>query len=193
MPLSTWSALPETNIAPENRPSLIFQPSIFRCYVSFKEGICFWYLFMYRLDLFISSVRWSRPFEYLSIFPMLFYSYICSSSSFKEKYPLDFHKRTLCQCSRKAQGLMQTMSYLDLLDGEKKTFIGDPQRYYSWWVFLLKKSPASRSSAPKGKDHLNQCFMCELAVSSREGIRPKCAEQMNFCCRHFCIRILVCL
>ncbi len=34
--------LPKTNIAPENRPSqkvsLVFQPSIFRCYVSFREG-----------------------------------------------------------------------------------------------------------------------------------------------------------
>ena len=37
--------LHETNIfAPENRPGpkrkLVFQPSIFRCYVSFREGIC---------------------------------------------------------------------------------------------------------------------------------------------------------
>ena len=34
------STLPETNIAPENRPSqrnFIFQPSIFSCYVSFRE------------------------------------------------------------------------------------------------------------------------------------------------------------
>ena len=34
--------LPETNIAPENRHSqketIVFQPSIFRCYVSFREG-----------------------------------------------------------------------------------------------------------------------------------------------------------
>ena len=34
--------LPKTNIAPENRASqketLVFQPSIFRCYVSFREG-----------------------------------------------------------------------------------------------------------------------------------------------------------
>ena len=37
------TTLPETNIAPENRPSqketIVFQPSILRCYVSFKEGI----------------------------------------------------------------------------------------------------------------------------------------------------------
>ena len=35
--------LPETNIAAENRPSqketIVFQPSIFRGYVSFREGI----------------------------------------------------------------------------------------------------------------------------------------------------------
>ena len=35
--------LSETNISPENRPGpkrkLVFQPSIFRCYVSFGEGI----------------------------------------------------------------------------------------------------------------------------------------------------------
>ena len=35
--------LPKTNIAPETRPSqnrkLIFQPSVFRRYVSFREGI----------------------------------------------------------------------------------------------------------------------------------------------------------
>ena len=31
--------LPETDIAPENRPmKLVFQPSFFRCYVSFREG-----------------------------------------------------------------------------------------------------------------------------------------------------------
>ena len=33
--------LPETNIAPEIGPSrskLVFQPSIFRCYVGFREG-----------------------------------------------------------------------------------------------------------------------------------------------------------
>ena len=36
-----WFTLPETNVAPENRPSqrkLVFQPSIFSCYVSFREG-----------------------------------------------------------------------------------------------------------------------------------------------------------
>ena len=35
------NTLPETNIAPENRPSQnesIFQPSIFSCYVSFRAG-----------------------------------------------------------------------------------------------------------------------------------------------------------
>ena len=36
------STLPKTNMAPENRPSqkegIVFQPSIFRCYVSFREG-----------------------------------------------------------------------------------------------------------------------------------------------------------
>ena len=36
------NALPETNIAPENGPGpkrkIIFQPSIFRGYVSFREG-----------------------------------------------------------------------------------------------------------------------------------------------------------
>ena len=35
---------PETNIATENRPSqkkLVFQPSIFRGYVSFREGILY--------------------------------------------------------------------------------------------------------------------------------------------------------
>ena len=35
--------LPETNMAPENRPGpkrkLVFQPQCFRCYVSFREGI----------------------------------------------------------------------------------------------------------------------------------------------------------
>ena len=34
--------LPETNVAPESRPSqkerIVFQPSIFRCDVSFREG-----------------------------------------------------------------------------------------------------------------------------------------------------------
>ncbi len=37
---SLWNTLPETNIAPENRPSQKrgLQPSIFRCYVSFREG-----------------------------------------------------------------------------------------------------------------------------------------------------------
>ena len=33
--------LPETNIAPARKPfqrKLVFQPSIFRCYVSFREG-----------------------------------------------------------------------------------------------------------------------------------------------------------
>ena len=44
--------LPETNIAPENRSSqkeiLIFQPSIFRCYVSFREGR--------------SKLAWGTPF-----------------------------------------------------------------------------------------------------------------------------------
>jgi len=34
--------LPETNIASENRPSpkerIVFQPSIFSCYVGFREG-----------------------------------------------------------------------------------------------------------------------------------------------------------
>ena len=38
-----YVTLPETNIAPENRPSqketIVFQPSIFRDYVSFREGI----------------------------------------------------------------------------------------------------------------------------------------------------------
>ena len=37
-----YHALPETNIAPENRPSqketIVFQPSIFRCFDSFREG-----------------------------------------------------------------------------------------------------------------------------------------------------------
>ena len=36
------ATLPQTNIAPENRPSqketIVFQPSIFSCYVSFREG-----------------------------------------------------------------------------------------------------------------------------------------------------------
>ena len=36
------NTLPETEIAPENRPKpkrqLVFQPSIFRCYVSVREG-----------------------------------------------------------------------------------------------------------------------------------------------------------
>ena len=40
------TTLPETNIAPENRPSqkeptVVFQPSMFRCHVSFREGIVF--------------------------------------------------------------------------------------------------------------------------------------------------------
>ncbi len=39
---SQWTTLPETNIAPENRPKpnrkVVFQPSIFRGYVSFREG-----------------------------------------------------------------------------------------------------------------------------------------------------------
>ena len=38
---------PETNIAPEIGPSqketIVFQPSIFRCYVSFREGTHFIY------------------------------------------------------------------------------------------------------------------------------------------------------
>ena len=38
-----WITLPETNIATENRPSqketIVFQPSIFRCYVSSQEGV----------------------------------------------------------------------------------------------------------------------------------------------------------
>ena len=45
-PIPRAFTLPKTNIAPENRPGpkrkLVFQASIFRCYVSFKEGmICF--------------------------------------------------------------------------------------------------------------------------------------------------------
>ena len=36
---------PKFNIAPENRPGpnrkVVFQPSIFRCYVSFREGMFF--------------------------------------------------------------------------------------------------------------------------------------------------------
>ena len=42
--LRSLDTLPKTNIAPENRPSQkessipVFQPSIFRCYVSFREG-----------------------------------------------------------------------------------------------------------------------------------------------------------
>ncbi len=39
--ISNTNRLPETNVAPENRPSerkVIFQPSISRCYVSFREG-----------------------------------------------------------------------------------------------------------------------------------------------------------
>ena len=41
-------SLPETNseFTPENRPSqketIVFQPSISRCYVSFREGIIFY-------------------------------------------------------------------------------------------------------------------------------------------------------
>ena len=51
------TTLPETNIAPENRPSqkeptVVFQPSMFRCHVSFREGIVFvcfvWYSRSYR-------------------------------------------------------------------------------------------------------------------------------------------------
>ena len=51
--------LPKTNVAPENRPSQketsipIFQPSIFRCYVSFREGNSHW-----NLKLDISCVSW---------------------------------------------------------------------------------------------------------------------------------------
>ncbi len=40
-----WSALPETNISPENKPSqkerFVFQPSIFRGYVRFMEVLCY--------------------------------------------------------------------------------------------------------------------------------------------------------
>ena len=39
--------LPKTNIAPENRPSqkerLVFQPFIFRCYISFRACVCLQY------------------------------------------------------------------------------------------------------------------------------------------------------
>ena len=46
--LSVSITLPETNIAPENRPSqketIVFQPSIFRSYVRFGEGSTPWKL-----------------------------------------------------------------------------------------------------------------------------------------------------
>ncbi len=42
-PLVERPTLPETNVAPQNRRGLkrklVFQPSIFRCYVRFREGI----------------------------------------------------------------------------------------------------------------------------------------------------------
>ena len=40
-PTNSWCTLPEPNIAPEDRPfqkEVVFQPSIFRGYVSFREG-----------------------------------------------------------------------------------------------------------------------------------------------------------
>ena len=47
--LGWWNTLPETNMTPENRllaprgkETIVFQPSIFRCCVSFKEGIIIW-------------------------------------------------------------------------------------------------------------------------------------------------------
>ncbi len=50
--------LPKTNIAPEDHPKreLVIQPSIFGCYVSFREGICF-FLLLQCLEQFLKCLK----------------------------------------------------------------------------------------------------------------------------------------
>ena len=53
--------LPKTNIAPENRPSqrtLVFQPSICRCYVSFRE--CRWFEEINKLKCDLKCLGWIK-------------------------------------------------------------------------------------------------------------------------------------
>ena len=64
--------LPETNSLPlkigHPKRKLVFQPSIFRCYVSFREGNGFWTPIHegFGSDDFPSSKRWCSVFQLLS-------------------------------------------------------------------------------------------------------------------------------
>ena len=58
--------LPKTNIAPENRPKpkrkVVFQPSIFRGHVSFREGMHFFFLLIV-IWVFLQFSIWKHKYH----------------------------------------------------------------------------------------------------------------------------------
>ncbi len=103
-----WFTLPETNSSPlkigHPKRKVVFQPSIFRCYVSFREG-----------NLMESELNWWNPFE-------------DGSPNFLRRHTLNLWKNICLMIMRKLRIMWDSR-----IQKKKKTFmLPDPKKVLIW-------------------------------------------------------------